>query len=190
MTGSRRRGDDLLRAIREAAFAELADKGYGAVTMDSVAARAGTGKAALYRRWPDRDALLEDAVRHGFTLRPAPPFDGDLRGYLVALLSGMARGLDSPAGRAMRAVLGETHRRPGLMDALHEAVFDPRADELRAVVRAAAARGEVPEAAAESPAAVLGPELVMFRFLTDGRLPPDGARSIVDDVVMPLLRAA
>ncbi|HEX4728285.1 MAG TPA: helix-turn-helix domain-containing protein, partial [Jatrophihabitans sp.] len=48
----RKRGAELEQAIRDATIAELASGGYGSVTIESVAARAQTGKASIYRRWP------------------------------------------------------------------------------------------------------------------------------------------
>ncbi|MFJ2837610.1 MULTISPECIES: TetR-like C-terminal domain-containing protein [Nocardia] len=77
----------------------------------------------------------------------------------------------SPGGGVLRAVLSETHRRPALLAALRESLFDPRAAELRTLVRAAAA-GEIRAEAVATPAATLGPELVMFRFLTGAARSP------------------
>ncbi|MBW0274080.1 hypothetical protein ATM97_32710 [Nocardia sp. MH4] len=93
----------------------------------------------------------------------------------------------SPGGGVLRAVLSETHRRPALLAALRESLFDPRAAELRTLVRAAAA-GEIRAEAVATPAATRGPELVMFRFLTEGSPVADiMITEIVDDVVLPLL---
>jgi AcrR family transcriptional regulator len=47
--------------ILEAAVQELAELGYGGVTVESVAARAGVGKSTIYRHWPDKLDLIADA---------------------------------------------------------------------------------------------------------------------------------
>src|SRR6266487_3976075 len=47
--------------VLEAAVDELADAGYGGVTIESVAARAGVAKSTIYRHWPDKLALIADA---------------------------------------------------------------------------------------------------------------------------------
>jgi AcrR family transcriptional regulator len=47
--------------ILEAAVDELADKGYGGVTIEAIADRAGVGKSTIYRYWPDKLALIADA---------------------------------------------------------------------------------------------------------------------------------
>src|ERR1700745_3737636 len=49
------------KVILEAALQELGDIGYGAFTIESVAARAGVGKSTIYRHWPDKLALIADA---------------------------------------------------------------------------------------------------------------------------------
>ena len=69
---SRRRGDKLEHALYAAALAELADVGYGRLTMEGIAARARTGKAALYRRWPTKHALVLDALCHALPPLPEP----------------------------------------------------------------------------------------------------------------------
>ena len=56
----RKRGVELERAIKDATIAELACGGYGSVTIESVAARAQTGKASIYRRWPTKQELVLD----------------------------------------------------------------------------------------------------------------------------------
>ncbi len=177
-----------MRAIHAAVLGELAEVGYGNLTMEGVATRAGCGKAPLYRRWKTKDDMVLDAVRHGFSLRQGPAYTGNLRDDLLLTLRGMAAGLAGPFGGILRAVLSETHRRPALMDALHASIFDPRAAEMRTMLRAAAAAGEIRADAVDSPAATLGPELVVFRFLTEGTpLPDTTITGIVDDVILPLL---
>jgi TetR/AcrR family transcriptional regulator, regulator of autoinduction and epiphytic fitness len=47
--------------VRQAALDELGEVGYGAFTIESVAARAGVGKSTIYRHWPDKLTLIADA---------------------------------------------------------------------------------------------------------------------------------
>lgn len=62
------------RVVREAALAELAESGYGAFAIDSVSARCGVARSTIYRHWPDKLALITDALQ---TLnRQPPPADG------------------------------------------------------------------------------------------------------------------
>ena len=67
---------------------ELVEAGFARLTMESVAARAKTGVAVLYRRWPNKDDLVIAAIRHYGTTHPVDiPDTGSLRGDLIALLS-------------------------------------------------------------------------------------------------------
>src|ERR1700735_5442980 len=59
--------------IIEAAVAELAEVGYGGVTIEAVAARAGVGKSTIYRHWRNRLELIADAFET-FHERMVPDF--------------------------------------------------------------------------------------------------------------------
>ena len=61
----RRRDPEVDEAILDAALELFAEDGFRGVTIEGVAARAGVGKATIYRRYPTREALLVDAVRSG-----------------------------------------------------------------------------------------------------------------------------
>src|ERR1700683_561900 len=87
----RRRGEELEAALLEAAWAELVEVGFARLTMESVAARAKTGVAVLYRRWPRKDDLVLDAIQHYAATHPVDvPDTGNLRGDMIAMLSGFS----------------------------------------------------------------------------------------------------
>src|SRR5438552_7396577 len=83
-------------AILTAAVDLLAEVGYARLTMEQVAARAGVGKASLYLRWPNKVALVAEAIQHRAAVIPALPDTGslpaDMRAFLRALLRGRAAG--------------------------------------------------------------------------------------------------
>jgi AcrR family transcriptional regulator len=90
-TRQRRRGEELEAALLEAAWAELVEVGFARLTMESVAARAKTGVAVLYRRWPRKDDLVLDAIQHYGATHPVEiPDTGSLRGDMIAMLSGFS----------------------------------------------------------------------------------------------------
>jgi AcrR family transcriptional regulator len=60
----RRRGQELENALLDAAWEELVTAGFASLTMESVAARAKTGVAVLYRRWPNKGDLVLAAIDH------------------------------------------------------------------------------------------------------------------------------
>src|ERR1700749_3812536 len=92
----RRRGQEPENALLDAAWDELADVGFGSLTMESVAARAKTGVAVLYRRWPNKSDLVLAAIEHyRRTHAVEVPDTGPLRGDMLALLSGFSDGRSS-----------------------------------------------------------------------------------------------
>src|SRR5215831_8177132 len=83
----RRRGQELEDAILDAAWDELVAVGYSGFTIENVAARAGTSRPVLYRRWPSRPELAMAAIgRLGRRDEIALPDTGSLRGDLIELM--------------------------------------------------------------------------------------------------------
>ena len=91
----RRRGEALEVALLEATWTELKEVGYTQISFDNVAKRAGTSKAVLYRRWPNRLELVRAALRFHRPLPPTfVPKTGSLRGDVLALLEHMTYGMN------------------------------------------------------------------------------------------------
>jgi AcrR family transcriptional regulator len=185
----RRRGETLERAIYDAVFDQLQTVGYVGLTMEGVAAGAHTGKAALYRRWPRKEDLVVDALEHALPSPADLPDHGDVREDLLDLLRRLAAMLNSPTGCALQCLMAEIDRDHPFARLLHQRVKEPRKQMFLNLLRRAADRGQVRPEAASPLVAEVGPALVMQRFLAEG--PPvsdDYVVSVVDDVVMPLLR--
>jgi AcrR family transcriptional regulator len=136
---------ELTEAVVEAVLAELAEVGYGRLSMQRVAARAGVGKSALYRRWPGKDCMVVDVVgRFGVPDDPAPD-TGTLAGDLRELVGGMRDWLDHPRlGLVLPDLLAEARRSPDFAAAFRERLAGPRRARSRAVLERAVARGELP----------------------------------------------
>jgi AcrR family transcriptional regulator len=185
----RRRGETLERAIYDAVFDQLQTVGYVGLTMEGVAAGAHTGKAALYRRWPRKEDLVVDALEHALPSPTDLPDHGDVREDLLDLLRRLAAMLNSPTGCALQCLMAEIDRDHPFARLLHQRVKEPRKQMFLNLVRRGADRGEVRPEAASPLVAEVGPALVMQRFLAEGPpVPDDFVVSVVDDVVMPLLR--
>ena len=188
--GPRRRGDELNRAIFTATLEELVEVGYPRLTMERVAERARTSKASLYRRWAGRAELLMDAILHMFPTVDDLPDTGELRGDLLTALRTMADALNSPVGIAARAVITEIDVD---RDALHRHRdrFVQRRNQLMLdLLRRAAARGEVRPGALTPRVASVGPALMRDHFLScGGPIPDEVIVEIVDEVLVPLIRA-
>jgi AcrR family transcriptional regulator len=189
----RRRGAALEDAIIDAVFDELCDVGYAAFTIESVAARAQTGKASIYRRWPTK----QDLVLGAFCIRFGSPDDtvallGDdttTRDAFVAFGRRIAH-VCGTAGEAIRAVACEVTRSPDLAAAIDSQVHCTKRKATLQMLERGVLRGEVrPDAVdpiyAEILPALLMQQIILFNLpVTD-----DMIVSIVDRVLMPLIGA-
>jgi AcrR family transcriptional regulator len=130
-------------AILRATVEVLCEHGFGAFTVDAVAAHAGVGKATIYRRWPSREALVLDAAA---TLVPQPdvPDTGSVRDDLIALMSGSFEEASSAnKQQLMAAVTAEAAVNPEMKRLLRD-YARRRRDGSAVVVRRAIERGELP----------------------------------------------
>jgi AcrR family transcriptional regulator len=97
--GGRPRDSRIDHAILAATRELLAEAGYAALTMDAVAARAGIGKAAIYRRYATKQEMVFAAAVHGRKLR-IPADTGSLRGDLTQLIAVIVASLNGPVTAA------------------------------------------------------------------------------------------
>jgi AcrR family transcriptional regulator len=119
--------DEVTEAIRAALFEELAQVGYGKLSIDAVAKRAGAGKAAIYRRWSGKQAmvvaLVSDVAIASIDIPDTGTLHGDIRQFLVNASEALAH----PLVRAIVPdLLAEATRTPELAEALLGAIRDPR----------------------------------------------------------------
>jgi AcrR family transcriptional regulator len=89
------------RAVLDAAFAELGEKGYSGLSIEAVALRSGVAKTTVYRRWPTRDELVADALDSRSDRYEPVPDTGSIRGDLKGLCEGVRTKLTSNHGKAM-----------------------------------------------------------------------------------------
>ena len=130
--------------IVEAVLDELADVGFGRLSMDGVARRARAGKAALYRRWPSKQEMVLDVVAGLSVPAAATVPSNDLVSDVTALVAGVDAWLsDVRMSRILPDLLAEAMRNPELADALTCRVGTARRGYGQAVIDAAIARGEV-----------------------------------------------
>jgi AcrR family transcriptional regulator len=185
----RRRGETLERAIFDAVLYQLQTVGYSGLTMEGIAGCAHTGKAALYRRWASRDDLVVDALNR--TLPPLAdlPDHGNLRDDLLDLMRRMTATVNSATGAALRCLLAEIDQDHPFVRLVHERVLKPRKQMFQTVLKRGIERGEARPDALNMLLTEVGPAMVAQRFLADGPpVPDDFVVSVVDDIVMPLLR--
>jgi AcrR family transcriptional regulator len=141
----RPRSEQADHAIIEAALDLFAESGAEGLCIEKVAARAGVGKATIYRRWPGKEDLLLDALA-ALKLPLPEPKGESVRDDLVLLLDAMrSEAVDPRQVRQFALLLGEGERYPRLLDRYVEAVVEPRRDVFRAVLRRGMATGELRE---------------------------------------------
>ena len=186
---SRRRGEPLERAILDAAWAELRENGYSGLTIEAVAARAGTSKPVIYRRWANRAELVIAAWTRKAPATQATPDTGALRSDLLALFGRIARRADTMMSELIAGVMGEAFRHPEVAALLHERLkAAPLAEVVRTIVGRAVERGELPPV--ELPARAGRLPLDMIRnetMLYGGPVDEATLAEFVDDVYLPLL---
>ena len=94
------RGAPVVRAVMRATFEELAEVGYGALSIDDVARRAGVNKTTVYRRWPTKEDLVTTALLALPEEYFAMPNTGTIRGDLCEIACRTARIFQAVEGRA------------------------------------------------------------------------------------------
>ncbi|MGW1350990.1 TetR/AcrR family transcriptional regulator [Streptomyces sp. NPDC002409] len=186
---TRRRGAALEEAILRAAADELTGSGYAGLTMDKVAARAGTNKNALYRRWPNRLALGVAAYKHLATT-VQPPDTGTLRGDVLEWLRQANRYWSSPLGAILRELLAAAGGTPELLARLQESSADATAAPWLTILGRAVARGEAPPEALHPRVATVAMVLLRNEFVVRAvpAAPDEVLVEIVDEVYLPLVR--
>ncbi|MEC4015857.1 TetR/AcrR family transcriptional regulator [Streptomyces sp. H27-D2] len=186
----RRRGPVLEHAILDAALEQLASVGWTGLTMEGVAARAQTGKAAVYRRWSSKGDLVADALRAGLPEVTEPPDQGCLRADLIELCGRMREAMYSRSGHALRAVLDECDRTEAerFVELILGGVVEPGKRLMAEVVRRGIERGEVrADATGELLVDVL-PAMMMYRHkMTGADLREHDLLEVIDQVMLPLL---
>src|SRR2546423_1037122 len=108
-------------AIRTATVDLLGEIGYARLTMDEVAVRAGVAKASLYLRWPNKVALVADALQQRARTVPEVPDTGTLPADMRVFLTALLHARDA-ASRALSAVTGEIASNPELRAAWRHGV--------------------------------------------------------------------
>jgi AcrR family transcriptional regulator len=163
-----RRVDD---ALRQATRELLAEVGYAALSVEGVAARAGVGKAAVYRRFRSKAELVFASAVHGPDL-PPPRDTGTLRGDLAVLAEGILGSLTTPvSAEAVPGLLADLAKQPEIARRFQATFIQHEQVRVETILERARSRGELRES--PDPALVhallLGP---LFAWLFLLRRPP------------------
>jgi AcrR family transcriptional regulator len=125
-------------SILQAALELLVRDGYRGFSMEAVAARAGVGKATIYRRWSSKDELLKEAIA-SLSAEFEYIDTGSLRGDARALVE-----LGTPGAiQVLPQLLGELMNQPELHELFRANLMEPRRAVGREMLKAAQKRGEL-----------------------------------------------
>jgi AcrR family transcriptional regulator len=190
MTGGRRRGEELEHALLTAAWAELLEVGYPKLTMENVAARAGTSKPVIYRRWPTKAKLVIAALAHNVPLQESDIDTGSLRGDLLELVGRGIKRFRLVPGDTIPGLITETFREPDVFEQLRRRLAQDETPELiRQFLTRAVERGELRTDRCSDRVLRVPFDLLRSETLLHGMMVDDAAiTEIVDDIALPLFR--
>ena len=183
----RPRSEQAEQAIIEATLDLFAEQGFEGVCVEAVAARAGVGKATIYRRWPNKEELLLAAF--GSLKSPFPEPKGiSVRDDLLAMVEVMcADKADPRKARRYALLLGEGEKYPRLMARYKETVVEPRREAMRAVIRRGIQTGELrPDTDIEIAMLTLTGVIMAHEKTPDREFDGDFAARLVDGLLLGL----
>ena len=188
--GGRPRDEARDQAILEAAVDLLAEVGYDAMSIESIANRAAVSKATIYRRWPGKAELVAEALRrrhepHVFV----PPDTGSLRGDLLATVKNMLVQIEGIDG-ALICGMATAVRADAQLGRMILGDKKSHSEQIAgSIISRAQSRGELADDVSFDPILKVAPGVALFRQMTGEPLDEEFAEYLVDSVVIPLLRS-
>jgi AcrR family transcriptional regulator len=178
--------------ILNAALAALAEHGYQATNMNDVAARAGVGKAAIYRRWSSKAALITDALVYWRPdlMSDEAPDTGSLTGDFEFLVKRAARNDDNLISNdlVLRVAVEAAHD-PELATALDDLILRRGRRMISAILKQAAARGEISGDRDWSLVTDVITAMGLMRVISGQTVDAQFVRQVIDTLVLPAVRA-
>ncbi|RVX41418.1 TetR family transcriptional regulator [Nonomuraea polychroma] len=139
-----RRRDSSRRATLSAVLDLCVERGYAAVTVDAIAARAGVSKATIYRWWPSKGAIVLEAIDDAAPIPQTFPHTDDLAADLHAWLTGILDVFRDPyLGPAFTGALAESQLDADLARQLRERLIDHRVSQFNERMTAARENGQL-----------------------------------------------
>lgn len=182
----RPRSPEADQAIMAAVLDVFAESGPDGLAIEQVAARAGVGKATIYRRWPGKEELLVDAIGTLSTDLPRPQ-GRSVRADLIALLTAMCtQAADPRRGRLYSLLRSGSDQYPQLTARYLETVVRPHWEAITVVLRRGVATGELRENADVQAAAFLLTGAVLASTSGPGQADSRYARRVVEELLRGL----
>jgi AcrR family transcriptional regulator len=132
------------RAILEAARTLLEEEGYASFSLSEVARRAHASKPTLYRRWPNKAALIFELYQTGPSEQANAPLQGGLIEDMIAIVLAVWRlWRETPTGVALRGLIAEAQSETSAIETLRQ-IYSPSVPKIaRARIEQAIAIGEL-----------------------------------------------
>ena len=179
-----RRDENARLAVLHAADDLLVERGFGGVTVEGIAARAGVAKQTIYRWWPSKvdillDTLIDDAG-HQLSLPEESPAVEGMRRYLRTLARFLTK---EPAGKVLLALIGEAQHDPEVAAVFHQRYLDPQRQREHEMLARGIETGELPAGLDVDAAldALLGP--VLYRALMGAKIPQAFIDGLIADTL-------
>ena len=176
----RPRSEDRDRAILDAALDLLVEQGFAGLSMEGIAARAGVGKATIYRRWKSKAEVVVEALGGHVCQLGELPDTGDVRRDLVSMYRALLETFNGADGAMMTAFAAEKVRHHELREAFDRTFVADRRRHMRQLIERGVAEGRFPPDSNIELLAEVGPALLWHRFtMRHGLLPDDLPEQIV-----------
>lgn len=186
---TRRRGKVLETAIFKIVLKELAETGYVNFTIERIAAKAGTSKPVIYRRWPSRARLVYAALRATRPLYSSdPPDTGTVRGDLMVIMARISEMVDKASPEVIFGLTAELlhESEPSLFAEVHER----SARIMTEILTRGVERGEIAAEKLTPRLAALPFDLVRYQLMVlQQPLEPRQIEEIIDRIFLPLVRS-
>ncbi len=155
-------------ALLDAAYWRVLNEGYGALTVDAIAKAAGAGKQTLYRRWPNKAALVIEALAAKAADRIDRPREaavraGDLAAYLKAEFASL-----KPFAASLAALFVDAQADPRTAEAFRASMLKPRQTALRQIMAARPGDAELRDALIEAIDGAIWRRLFLREALDEG----------------------
>lgn len=187
---ARKLDPELDTAIAAATLQLLGEVGFDRLSIAAVASRAGTARTSIYRRWPDKTALVVAAVKAelGDPRRPKAVDTGSLRDDLLAHATRLAARMGNMRTTVLSGLLTAVRDNAELGALVRSSIVSRDGDIVQAAVRRAVTRGELSENAADDTLiASVGVSMMFARaVLMDLPLDEEYVTDLIDRVVVPL----
>jgi AcrR family transcriptional regulator len=148
------RGDAFVQLVLEAALVQLAEVGFERLSIPEIAAIVGVNKTSIYRRWPSKTELIQEALKETMGHADLLQDTGELRGDLIALASTVAAFIQSTIGKAVVKILLAESGNPAVHELAQMAYGETAKHEPWLILSRAAKRGDLKEG--------LDPSIILF----------------------------